>query len=106
MSEISRIGVVGCGLMGSGIAEVCARAGLEVVVNEIDASAARAARDRVAGSMQRAIERSKLDEAGRDAAMSLLTFSYELEEMADRDLVFEAVAEEETAKTQLFARLD
>jgi 3-hydroxybutyryl-CoA dehydrogenase len=106
MSEISRIGVVGGGLMGAGIAEVCARAGFEVIVNEVDAEAVNRARDRIAGSMDRAVERGKLDEAVRDAAMSLLTFTSDLDQMADRDLVIEAVAEEETAKTQLFARLD
>jgi 3-hydroxybutyryl-CoA dehydrogenase len=106
MSDIRQVGVVGCGLMGSGIAEVCARAGLEVIVNEIDAAAASTAKDRVAGSMERAVERGKLDESERDAAMGRLTFSYDLEQLADRDLVIEAVAEEESAKTQLFARLD
>lgn len=106
MAEIARIGVVGCGLMGSGIAEVCARAGLDVVVAEAGGGAAEAGTARIAGSLDRAVARGKLTDGERAAALARLTVTDRLEDMADRDLVIEAVAEDEEAKTEVFTRLD
>ncbi len=106
MDGITRVGVVGCGLMGSGIAEVCARAGIQVVVVESNDKALSAGRERVIRSLDRAAGRGKLDPAERDGALSRLTFSTDLEVMADRELVLEAVVEDESAKAQVFARLD
>ncbi|MDQ1568400.1 MAG: 3-hydroxybutyryl-CoA dehydrogenase, partial [Actinomycetota bacterium] len=63
MSQIERVGVVGCGLMGSGIAEVCARAGLDVVVREVNQGALDAGRQRIEGSLDRAVRAGKLPEA-------------------------------------------
>jgi len=103
---LTKIGVVGCGLMGSGITEVCARAGLEVTVCEADEAALSAGRRRIERSFERAVDRSKLSSADRDQALELLTFTTSLDTLADRELVMEAVVEEEEEKTQIFAALD
>ncbi len=104
MGEIERVGVVGCGLMGSGIAEVCARAGLDVVVAESSAEAAAAGRARLETSLRRAVERGKLDNA--EEVLERISVGTDLESLADRDLVVEAIVEEEQAKTALFRELD
>jgi 3-hydroxybutyryl-CoA dehydrogenase len=106
VAEISRVGVVGAGLMGSGIAEVCARAGLDVLVNEVNQEAAEAGRARIAKSIQRGVRSGKLSEADADAALGRLTFTTDLGEFADRQLVVEAVAEHEPTKVDVFATLD
>jgi len=103
---IERVGVIGGGLMGSGIAEVCARAGSEVVVHEIDAGAAEAALGRVHKSLDRALERRKLDEAARDDIVGRITLSTDLADQADRQLVIEAATENEELKKQIFTDLD
>ncbi len=101
---MSRVGVVGGGLMGSGIAEVCARAGRDVVVAESSAPAADAARARVEKSIRRAASRGKIDDA--DAVLERIRVTTTLDDLADRELVVEAIVEDEDAKTDLFARLD
>ncbi|MCB5164147.1 3-hydroxybutyryl-CoA dehydrogenase [Streptomyces bambusae] len=101
-----RIGVVGCGLMGSGIAEVCARAGRDVVVVEADGAAADAGRERITRSLARAVAAGKLTDAEAKAAADRITVTGDLSLLADRDLVVEAVAEDERAKLEVFARLD
>lgn len=106
MADIARVGIVGCGLMGSGIAEVCARAGIDVVVAETGAAAARAGRDRIARSLERATAHGKLDAADRDAALARITVVADLDVLHDRDLVVEAVAEDEGTKVAVFTRLD
>jgi 3-hydroxybutyryl-CoA dehydrogenase len=102
----NRIGVVGGGLMGSGIAEVCARNGLDVVVVEQDDAAAERARTRVERSLDRAVRSGKLDDAARAGAVESIRYSTALEELADRELVVEAVAENEALKVDLFGRID
>ncbi|OPC83538.1 3-hydroxybutyryl-CoA dehydrogenase [Embleya scabrispora] len=106
MSDVRRVGVVGAGLMGSGIVEVCAKAGLDVLVAETNAAAAEAGRTRVTKSIDRGVKAGKLAEADRDAALARVTYTTDLGEFADRDLVIEAVAEIEEVKTQIFATLD
>jgi 3-hydroxybutyryl-CoA dehydrogenase len=106
VSEIQRVGVIGCGLMGSGIAEVCARAGLDVIVTEATPDALAAGRKRVTRSFDRALERGKLSAEGRDAAMSRLTFTSDLGDFALVDLTVEAVAEIESVKLDIFTALD
>ncbi|MGY1682400.1 3-hydroxybutyryl-CoA dehydrogenase [Geodermatophilus sp. SYSU D01176] len=98
------IGVVGCGLMGAGIAEVSARADLDVVVVESSQAAAEAGEARLERSLQRAEAKGKV----RDAAEVLkrIRVVTDLEALADRDLVIEAIVEDETAKVALFRRLD
>lgn len=106
MTEIERVGVVGGGLMGSGIAEVSARAGLDVVVSEVDADAAEAGRARVQKSLDRAVHKGKLTEADRDAVGQRLRFSTGTADLADRQLVIEAIAENAELKAKVFAELD
>jgi 3-hydroxybutyryl-CoA dehydrogenase len=105
-SEIRRIGVVGCGLMGSGIAEAFARAGLSVLVREVDEAALDAGRARVERSLSRAVRGGKLDEASVEEVRARLEYTTELERFADRQLIIEAVAELEELKFELFAALD
>jgi 3-hydroxybutyryl-CoA dehydrogenase len=101
-----RVGVIGGGLMGSGIAEVFARSGSQVVVHEIDAPTAEAAMGRIESSLARAVERGKLDAGERDALAARITISTDLSEQADRQLVIEAATEDETLKKEIFADLD
>ncbi len=103
---MERIGIIGGGLMGSGIAEVCARSGSDVIVHEINAEAAEAALGRIQKSLARALERDKLDEAGRDEILARINISTDLSEQADRQLVIEAATENEGLKKQIFADLD
>ncbi|MFE0253998.1 3-hydroxybutyryl-CoA dehydrogenase [Streptomyces sp. NPDC059010] len=104
--DFRRVGVVGGGQMGAGIAEVCARAGLDTVVCEADAVAARAARERVAASLERATRRGKLTEAEAQGALTRLVFTGCPEDLADRQLVIEAVVENADAKVEVFTALD
>lgn len=106
MRDITRVGVAGCGLMGSGIAEVCARAGLDVVVREIDDAAVAAGRARVEGSLARAVRAGKLDAQDRDAALARIRVTTALDDLADRELVIEAATENPAVKAALFAELD
>jgi 3-hydroxybutyryl-CoA dehydrogenase len=103
---MDRVGVVGCGLMGSGIAEVCARAGAEVIVVERDDAALEAGRQRVERSISRAMSSGKLTEEAAEEARARLTFSPKIEALADRELVIEAVLEQEAEKEAVFRRLD
>jgi 3-hydroxybutyryl-CoA dehydrogenase len=106
MSEITRVGVAGCGLMGSGIAEVCARGGLDVVVREIDDAAAAAGRARLQASLGRAVRAGKLTAEDRDAALARIRVTTRLDDLADRELVIEAATENPVVKAALFAELD
>ncbi len=106
MSEIERVGVIGCGLMGSGIAEVSAKAGLHVVVREADDAALARGRDRLVSSFDRAVRGGKLDEATRDDALGRIELTTDLAAMADRQIVVEAVAEVEDLKVAIFRELD
>ena len=103
---IERIGIIGGGLMGSGIAEVCAKAGSEVVVHEINAEAAEAAMGRIEKSLARAVERGKLDEPAAKEIQGRITITTNLGEQADRQIVIEAATENEELKKQIFADLD
>lgn len=104
MTDIQRVGVVGGGLMGSGIAEVSARAGKDVIVVESSAAAVDAARNRLEASLKRAESRGKIESA--DAVLATIRVVDDLAELADRDMVIEAIIEDEQAKTDLFRRLD
>ncbi|MER5490769.1 3-hydroxybutyryl-CoA dehydrogenase [Streptomyces sp. LE64] len=106
MTDITRVGVVGCGQMGAGIAEVCARAGLDVKVAETTGEALELGRTRLYGSLAKAAERGKISEAERAAAVDRLAFTTDLGAFADRDLVIEAVVENEQVKTEIFRVLD
>ncbi|MFJ8631956.1 3-hydroxybutyryl-CoA dehydrogenase [Streptomyces sp. NPDC093568] len=106
MTDIRRVGVVGCGLMGAGIAEVCARADVPVTVVERDAEAARAGRLRVTRSLDRAAASGRIDAGLRERAAALITVVDEIEALREHDLVIEAVAEDERLKVDVFTRLD
>lgn len=103
---IERVGVVGAGQMGGGIAEVCAKAGADVVVFEPTQELVDAGRKRITSSLERAASKGKLAESDRDAALAKLTFTTNLADMADRQLVIEAVVEDLTVKAKIFAELD
>ena len=103
---IEKVGVAGCGLMGSGIVEVSAKAGCDVVVREIDESALAAGRARVSKSLNRAVAKGKLDAAARDEVLARITFTTSLDAFADRDMVIEAIIESLSAKNELFSHLD
>jgi 3-hydroxybutyryl-CoA dehydrogenase len=106
VTDIERVGVVGCGQMGSGIAEVCARAGLDVKVAETTGEALELGRTRLVNSLGKAAERGKITAEDRDSALSRLSFTTDLGDFADRDLVVEAVIESEQVKTEIFQVLD
>lgn len=104
--EIERVGVIGGGLMGSGIAEVCARTGSDVVVHEIGPAAAETALRRIESSLARAVDRGKLDAAEQDQVLSRVTVSTDLDGQSDRQLIIEAATENEQLKKGLFSDLD
>ncbi|MCB5170409.1 3-hydroxybutyryl-CoA dehydrogenase [Streptomyces bambusae] len=106
MADVHRIGVVGSGIMGAGIAELCAKAGLDVVVAVSSERSLEAGPARVAKSLDRAVSRGKLDAAQRDAALGRITFTRDLGSLGDRQLVVEAVKEDEELKLDVFAALD
>lgn len=103
---IQRVGVVGCGLMGAGIAEICAKAGYPVVVREATAGLLTAGLSRISNSMERAVARGKLAGVERDAAWARITGVIEMAALAECDLVVEAVPENLELKRQVFADLD
>ena len=103
---IEKVGVAGCGLMGSGIVEVSAKAGCDVVVREIDDGALAAGKARIVKSLDRAVGKGKLDPAARDETLARVTFTTSLDALADRDLVIEAIIESLDAKNELFGYLD
>lgn len=101
---MQRVGVVGCGLMGAGIAEVCARAELDVVVVESSREAVAAGLTRIERSLVRAQARGKVESAS--AALERIRVTTDVDELRDRQLVVEAIVEDERAKSELFAVLD
>ncbi len=104
--SIERVGVVGCGLMGSGIAETAAKSGFEVIVREVSEDLVDAGRKRIRKSMDKAVEKEKLSAEDRDAAWARLTFTTEVKDLAPCDLVIEAIVESLEAKNEIFAELD
>lgn len=100
------VAVVGGGLMGSGIAEVAARAGYQTVVREVNDDLVTQATGRIRKSLDRAVDRGKLDAESRDATMARVRGTAALEELAEADLVIEAIVENLDAKKELFASLD
>ena len=105
-SEIQRVGVVGLGTMGAGIAQVCVQAGVETVGREGTAELGERARARLAHYLGRGVEKGRLSAEERDAALGRLTTTTELSELAGCDLVIEAVVEELDAKREFFYELD
>ena len=104
--EVQRVGVVGTGTMASGIVEVFAKAGLDVVVRGRSESKVEGALAGIRKSLDKGVVRGKLDESERDATLARITATTRLEDLADVDLVIEAVAEELDVKRAVFAALD
>jgi 3-hydroxybutyryl-CoA dehydrogenase len=104
--EIRRVGVVGLGAMGAGIAQLCVEAGLETIGHEVDAARGEAARERIAHFLGRKVEKGQLEPAARDAGLARLDVVTELDELARCDVVIEAVFEELEPKRAVFAELE
>ena len=104
--EISTVGVIGVGTMGSGVVEVAARNGLQVVAREATPELVEAGRARVEGSIDRGVSRGKLDEAARDAASAAVAWTTDLDDLAGCQLVLEAVPERLPLKLEIFGVLD
>jgi 3-hydroxybutyryl-CoA dehydrogenase len=104
--SIQRVGVVGAGQMGAGIAEVSVRAGVEVLVYEPTEELTAAGKARITKSLERGVSTGKITERERDQALANLKFTTELKDLADRQLVIEAVIEDEAVKGKIFAELD
>lgn len=104
--EIRKIGVVGCGLMGSGITEVCARSGYDVVVREVNDALLQRGLDRIRKSLGKGVSRGKLSQEKADQAMARIQGTLDLADFADCDLVVEAAVENMALKKEIFAALD
>lgn len=103
---IERVGIIGGGLMGSGIAEVSGKAGVDVVVHEIDAETAEAALGRIERSLDKAVQRGKLEETTKGEILGRISVSTDLHDQADRQLLIEAATENEELKKKIFGDLD
>ncbi len=104
--EIRRVGVVGCGLMGSGIAEVAAKSGFDVIVREVDDEVVESGKSRIRKSMDRAVEKEKMTFTEKEVAWGHLHFTAEVSELESADIVVEAIIENLDAKAKLFHELD
>jgi 3-hydroxybutyryl-CoA dehydrogenase len=106
VKDIERVGVIGAGQMGAGIAEVSARAGVDVVVYEPTEALTAAGKTRIAKSLERGVSVGKVTERERSAALGRLKFTTSLSDLSDRQLVIEAVIEDDAVKGKIFAELD
>src|ERR1700686_2057956 len=107
MKKIKKVGVLGSGLMGAGIAEVAARSGYETVVREVTSELLDKGLGRIRGSMDKAVEKGKLEAAARDQAVSRLSGTVDdLSALADCDLIVEAIVENLDEKRKTFGALD
>ncbi len=105
-NAIERVGVIGAGQMGAGIAEVSARAGVNVTVFETTEALVTAGRTRITKSLERGVSSGKITERERDQALGRLRFTTDLTDLADRQLVIEAIIEDEKIKASIFSELD
>jgi len=105
-TEVHKVGVVGLGTMGAGIAQVCVQAGVDTIGREVGEELAERACERIAHYLGRGVEKGRLTAEERDAALGRLTTTTELADLADCDLVIEAVVEELDAKRELFRELE
>ena len=106
MAEIGKVAVTGCGLMGSGIVEISAKAGYETTAWEVDEKALEKGLASIRKSMDRAVEKGKLEASAREDAMSRIRGTTSLEDLAGADLVVEAIVENLDVKKDLFSKLD
>jgi 3-hydroxybutyryl-CoA dehydrogenase len=105
-ARVGKVGVVGLGTMGAGIAQVCVQAGIETVGREVSEELGERARERIAHYLGRGVEKGRLTAEEREAALARLTTTTELDDLAGCDLVIEAVVEELDAKRSLFRELE
>jgi len=106
MVEIKTVGVLGCGLMGSGIAQVCAQAGYRTIVREISDALNERGKANILASLDKLVQKGKLDGGTRDQILERLEFTTDLERLASCDLVIEAVTEDLELKNSLWKELD
>jgi len=104
--KINKVGIVGCGLMGSGIAEVCARSGYDVLVSEVAPDILKKGIARIEASTERAVRKGKASEEERTATLSRIKGTTDMNDFSDRDLIIEAVIEDIGEKKKVFAELD
>jgi 3-hydroxybutyryl-CoA dehydrogenase len=104
--DVKKVGVIGCGIMGSGIVEVCAKSGAEVTFVEIDDQRVEQGRALIEKSLAKAVERGKLSEEDRAGLMGSIAGTTAIEELAQSDLVIEAITEDLEAKLRVFRDLD
>lgn len=104
--EIKKVGVVGCGLMGSGIAQVCAQAGYQVVVSEINEDLLQKGLNSIKRFLAKGVERGKVTPEEMDAALARIQGTVDIQDFKDCDLVIEAIIESMEAKKEIFASLD
>ena len=104
--DVRTVGIIGCGLMGSGIAEVVARAGQNAVVLETSDELVERGRQRIETSTLRAVERNRLDAQEREAVLGRVSLTTDVQDLADVDLVIEAATEDHDTKVGMFRRLD
>ncbi|MGH3112856.1 MAG: 3-hydroxyacyl-CoA dehydrogenase family protein, partial [Gaiellaceae bacterium] len=105
-THVGRVGVVGLGTMGAGIAQVCVQAGIETVGREVSEELCERARERIAHYLGRGVDKGRLTAEERDAALARLTTTTEVADLAGCDLVIEAVVEELDVKRALFRELE
>jgi len=106
MAEIKKVAVLGCGLMGSGIAEIAAKAGYETWVRELNDDLVKRGRGNISKSLDKAVEKGKLEASVRDEVMGRLNFTTSLEDLKDCDIIIEAVTEDIELKNEMFRTLD
>jgi 3-hydroxybutyryl-CoA dehydrogenase len=104
--DVRKVGVIGCGIMGSGITEVCAKAGMRVHFVEANEEARERGLRAIERSLAKAVERGKLDGRGREEVLGRISGSTEFADVADADLLIEAVVEDLEAKLEVFSILD
>ncbi len=104
--SIKTVGVIGAGTMGNGIAQVCAGAGLKVIMQDIAEAQVQLGLDTISGSLDRLIKKEKISEADKQSALSNITTATTLEALADTDIIIEAATENESLKLQIFQQLD
>jgi 3-hydroxybutyryl-CoA dehydrogenase len=104
--EIKRVGVVGCGLMGHGIAQVCAQAGYDVVVRELDQEKLDSGLGKITKQLSRAVEKGRMEQSQADEVSGRIKTTLAYEDLADSDLVIEAITEDLDMKLEMWKELD
>lgn len=104
--EIRKVGILGLGLMGSGIAQVCATAGFEVIAKEVSTELLNKGLNNIKSSLEKLVSKEKLTDEQKDAALSKIKTTLNLEDLKDADLIIEAITEDANLKKENFAALD